>query len=128
MVAETVEVSNEAACSALLALLSEYSLSSSSSSLSSASVYALEAGGHALGKLVVPVWWCTIWSRGVREHALPSLLDRAMASVCIAQAWLRLYSTALLCDGASEQTTLCQDSTWGLCRAARLWRLFEAEH
>ena len=98
MVAETVEVSNEAACSALLALLSEYSLSSSSSSLSSASVYALEAGGHALGKLVVlPVWWCTIWSRGVREHALPSLLDRAMASVCIAQAWLRLYSTALLC-------------------------------
>ena len=94
MVAETVEVSNEAACSALLALLSEYS---SSLSLSSASVYALEAGGHALGKLVVPVWWCTIWSRGVREHALPSLLDRAMASVCIAQAWLRLYSTALLC-------------------------------
>ena len=123
MVAETVEVSNEAACSALLALLSEYS----SSSLSSASVYALEAGGHALGKLVVPVWWCTIWSRGVREHALPSLLDRAMASVCIAQAWL-LCSAAMCGNGASEQTTLCQDSTWGLCRAARRWRLFEAEH
>ena len=72
MVAETVEVSNEAACSALLALLSEYSLSSSSSSLSSASVYALEAGGHALGKLVVPA--------SVVVHHLVQRRARACAS------------------------------------------------
>ena len=32
-----------------------------------------------------------------------------------------------LCERAFEATTLCQDSTWGLCRAARLRRLFQAE-
>ena len=26
-----------------------------------------------------------------------------------------------------RRTMLCQDSTWGLCRAARRWRLFEAK-
>ena len=31
------------------------------------------------------------------------------------------------CECAFEATTLCQDSTWGLCRAARLRRLFQAE-
>ena len=38
-----------------------------------------------------------------------------------------LCNAAAATARASEATTLCQDSTWGLCRAARLWRLFQAE-